>query len=331
MFLLLAPFSVLYAGIIWVRNKAYDHSVLLAEEVSVPVVSVGNLAVGGTGKTPVVDWLIKTFQQSGKQVAVVSRGYGGSYSEPVGVVGDGNGLQMQAHAAGDEPCLLALRNPGAIILVARKRILGVRRAIREYNADVVILDDGFQHRSVARNLDLVLLDATHPLGSGWVLPAGNLRELPGSLSRADMILLTRAQSNCNFSFGHKPVFSSRHLLVDYAVDLDGTPVSLDYLKTLRVCAFAGIANPESFFQQLLLLGLNVHATVDLKDHTLFDKKKLRQIEIAADGCDALIMTEKDAVKLSPGMLALPCYKIPMDIKIDDAALFTEVVFEKLEL
>lgn len=330
-FLSLAPFSVLYAGVVWLRNKAYDSSVFAVKKVSVPVVSVGNLAVGGTGKTPVVDWLLKTLQQSGKRVAVVSRGYGGSYSTPVGIVADQNGLQMQAYEAGDEPCLLALRNPGAVILVARRRVLGVRMAIQKYRPDVIILDDGFQHRAVGRKLDLVLLDACRPFGNGWVLPAGNLRELPASLCRADMILLTRAQSDCHLSFANKPVFSSRHQLADYALDLLGNKVNLEELKKLKVCAVAGIANPESFFQQLLLLGLNVQTTVALKDHSQFDRKALSRVETAASGCDVLITTEKDAVKLSSINLPLPCYQMPMNIVIDNAALFTELLLQKLEL
>lgn len=331
MFLLLVPFSFLYAVVVWLRNKAYDRFFFAVEKISIPVVSVGNITVGGTGKTPVVDLLIKIFQQSGKRVAVVSRGYGGSYSTPVGIVADEKKMRMEAHEAGDEPYLLALKNPGAVILVARRRVLGVRMAIQKYSADVVILDDGFQHRAVGRKLDLVLLDACRPFGNGWVLPAGSLRELPGSLCRADMILLTRTRPDSHFSFANKPVFSSRHQLADYALDLLGTKVKLDELRKLKVCAFAGIASPESFFQQLLLLGMNVKTTVALKDHSQFDRKALSRVETAASGCDALITTEKDAVKLSSMDMPLPCYQMPMNIDIDDAALFKQLVFQKLEL
>ena len=192
LFCLLLPLSLMYGLISWLRAVVYRQGWLPRYRARVPVISVGNLAVGGTGKTPVVDWLLKEAARQGKRVAVVSRGYGGSYKAKVGVVADGTGVCLSAAAAGDEPVLLARRNPGAIILVARKRAAGVAYATTRFAVDLVVLDDAFQHHAVERDLDLVLLDALRPFGNRWPLPAGLLREFPRALARADLLLLTRA-------------------------------------------------------------------------------------------------------------------------------------------
>ncbi|MFO7577917.1 MAG: tetraacyldisaccharide 4'-kinase, partial [Pelovirga sp.] len=153
-FVLLVPLSLLYGCIIWIRNKAYNLDFFTAYRSAIPVISVGNLAVGGTGKTPCVDWLVKRFQQSGRCPAIVSRGYGGQFSGRVGVVSLGKGVLMGAAEAGDEPVLLARRNPACPVLIGRKRRDVVRYIEETGCADLIILDDGFQHRAVARDIDL---------------------------------------------------------------------------------------------------------------------------------------------------------------------------------
>ncbi|WP_303721231.1 tetraacyldisaccharide 4'-kinase [Malonomonas rubra] len=328
LFLLLLPFSLLYGVAGLVRGWCYDIGVFSSYRAPVPVVSVGNLAAGGTGKTPVVDWLIKEFIQQGKKPAVVSRGYGGSFVGSVGVVSEGYGLLLDATEAGDEPCLLAQRNPGAVVLIARKRADGVRFAIEKYAADVVILDDGFQHRAVRRDLDLVLLDAKRPVANGCPLPAGLLREFPAALKRADLLLLTRAERQSDFDFG-RPVYCSRHQLADTAVALTGETIKFTQLKNMRLCAFAGIANPEGFFAGLRASGLTVERQLSLGDHCQFDSQMLQQIRAASSGCDALITTEKDAVKLRGDFFDLPCYQAPMDILIENESAFRTEVQRRL--
>lgn len=313
---LLLPLSVLYGVVNWLRGKCYDFGLFSSCRAEVPVISVGNLAVGGTGKTPVVDWLLKAFLQAGKRPAVISRGYGGSFTGEVGVVSAANGLLLQTAEAGDEPYLLARRNPQALVLIARNRSAGVQCAVKEHSADVVILDDGFQHRAVARDLDLLLLDARRPFGNGLPLPGGLLREFSGALKRADLLLFTRAESTAKGCFNHKPSWSSRHQIADYAVDLSGRQVSFLELKGKKFLAFCGIAKPESFFNALTTAGLVVKAKLPLGDHVEYAEDVLTQISIFAKNCDAILTTEKDAVKLSAEMFNLPCYQVPMNIEID---------------
>lgn len=319
--LLLLPFSVVYGGIGWLRHKCYDWRLIASYRATVPVVSVGNLAVGGTGKTPVVDWLVKEFLQQGKRPVVVSRGYGGSFAGEVGIVSKGCGLLLHAAEAGDEPYLLARRNPKAVVLIARRRAAGVKVAVDELSADIVILDDGFQHRAVQRDIDLVLLDATRPCANGWPLPAGLLREFSAALKRADLLLLTRATEGATFSSSTHPVFKSCHQLADSAFRLDGQEMTFAQLKQMKLFAFAGIAAPDGFFNALTAAGLQVERRLALNDHCDYNPALLAEIEVAAKGCDALVTTEKDAVKLSAEKFGLPCYQVPMNIQIENEDAF----------
>jgi len=283
-----------------------------------PVISVGNLAVGGTGKTPAVDWLVKEFHKQGKRPAIVSRGYGGSFEGEVGVVSFGNGILMTATECGDEPYLLAKRNPNCSVLIAKKRINGIKALERSKESDLIILDDGFQHRAVRRDVDLVLLDATRPLGNGWPLPSGNLREFPQALKRADFLLMTRSnRQKCSDFLGFK-VCHSHHQLADIAVSLDGSKVSVSQLKKLNLLAFAGIADPESFFSSLENIGLSLKEKLSFADHTEYQGQILERLHNTAVDVDALITTEKDAVKLSADMFELPCYQLAMNIMIDNS-------------
>ncbi len=328
---LLLPFSFTYGFIGWVRNFCYDKELFAVYKSSLPVISVGNIAVGGTGKTPVVDWLVKEFHRQGKCSAIVSRGYSGTFSGDIGIVsaGDGHGILMTADICGDEPYLLAKRNPHCHVLIAKKRANGIKYLEELNNVDLIILDDGFQLRAVKRDVDLVLLDSTRPLGNGWTLPAGNLRELPKSLKRADFLLMTRTTLNKRDSFMGFKTYNSQHQLANIAIDLDGNCVSVDQLKNLDLLGFAGIANPENFFVSLENNGLSLKKKLAFGDHVDYQSKLVEQLQGAATGVDALITTEKDAVKLVADMFELPCYQIPMDINIDNSAELIEAISKQL--
>jgi tetraacyldisaccharide 4'-kinase len=327
-FLCLFPFSVVYGCLGVVRGLCYDLKIFKSYRPTIPVISVGNIVAGGTGKTPVVDWLIKSFEKQGKKSAVISRGYGGSFSGAVGVVSRGAGVLLDATSSGDEPYLLAIKNPSTIILIARKRAEAVRIAVDDLGADVIILDDGFQHRAVCRDFDLVLLDASRPYANGWTLPGGLLREFPCSLRRADFLLLTRANVSESFSWRDKPVQKSRHCLADQAFDLLGDVIPLQALKGKKLCAFAGIADPQSFFSSLEKVGLSLTQTLSLGDHCSYDTAVIKSLA-AVEGCDALITTEKDAVKLIPEMFSVPCYRVPMTIAVENEDALMEIISRKV--
>ncbi len=324
-FFALVPFSYLYGVVGWLRNFCYDSGLISSYRSVLPIVSVGNISAGGTGKTPVADWLVKEFQKQGKRPAIVSRGYGGSFSGAVGIVSSGDDILMTAAECGDEPCLLAKRNPDCPVIIAKKRINGIKALEKAKTADLIILDDGFQHRAVKRDVDLVLLDSSHPLGNGWPLPAGNLREFSRALRRADFLLMTRAETqNHPDIMGFQP-YTSCHQLSAVAVSLDGEKRPLSQLKNLNLLAFAGIANPEHFFVSLKNSGLSLQKKFSFTDHAVYQSQALGRLKEATRGLDALITTEKDAVKLSADMFELPCYYVSMDIKINNSTqLFTDL-------
>jgi tetraacyldisaccharide 4'-kinase len=310
----LSPLSTLYGYLGRLRVELYRRGILRSHAFPVPVIAIGNLAVGGTGKTPTVDWVARHYQEQGRRVAVVSRGYGGRGAGAVGIVSDGRQLLLGPDIAGDEPVLLARRNPRLIVVVAPRRAQGVRTAIAELGADLIILDDGFQHLAVRRDLDIVLLDAKHPLGNGRVLPAGLLREFPEALSRGDLFILTRADGETVPPVLPGPVLTSRHRLADGATTLDGQPLPLDALRGKQLVAFAGIADPEAFFNDLRDQGLTLSETLAFPDHVTYNRAE--RARIAAAGGEALLTTEKDAVKLRAADFAAPCYQVPLELTFD---------------
>ena len=184
------PFSPLYALAMKIRAACYAKGVLRRYRAAVPVISIGNLTMGGTGKTPAVISVCLSLQQWGYRPAVISRGYGGRPLAPVNIVSDGTTIFLPAGICGDEPRLLAEALPGVVVITAKKRSLGAQAAIKKYQCDILVLDDGFQHLAMARDLDIVLLTQESPLGNGRVFPGGPLREPCSALARADLLVVT---------------------------------------------------------------------------------------------------------------------------------------------
>ena len=316
---LLIPLGWIYGAIASVRVWIYRWGILSVYRAGVPVVSVGNLSVGGTGKTPMTDHLIRYFQDRGRKVAVVSRGYRGRVRD-VAVVSAGDGPLLAPEISGDEPLLLARRNPGAVVLAAPRRSDGVRMAVERFGAGIVILDDGFQHLAVRRDLDIVLLDARRPLGNSRVLPAGLLREFPSALKRGDLLVLTRSRGDEEFVLRHgKPLVRCRHAFGGMAASLSGESIPLTHLAGKKGVAFAGIADPEGFFDSLRYAGLDLVNTVSLPDHATYDEETLLLVEKVAGEADFLVTTEKDGVKLIGDAFSLPCYQVSLKLEFFEPA------------
>ena len=326
---LLLPLSLVYGFVNWLRLWCYQCGVFSTYTSSLPVISVGNLSVGGTGKTPVVDWLVKQLQEKGWSPAIVSRGYGGCFDGDVGLVSDGKKLMMRPDVSGDEPFLLAKRNPQIPVFIARKRANAIKEIERTFCADVIVLDDAFQHHAVARHLDIVLLDAKRPFGNGWPLPAGNLREFSCTLKRGDILLRSRSEVTKMEIDLPLPVFDSRHRLDDIVTSLSGEEIQLDCLLKLQLVAFAGIANPGNFFEALAKRGMTLLSTLSFPDHEPYSPQRLTHINQVAEGAGALITTEKDAVKLNTDMFQLPCYIVPVTLEVDDGDIFIQRVIDTI--
>ena len=313
----LAPFGLLYGVLQRLRALLYRAGVFSSYRAPLPVISVGNLTAGGTGKTPVVDAIVRHALQRGERPAIISRGYGGQIRRGVAIVsrGDGGGPLLPAAHSGDEPFLLARRNPQAVVVVAPRRRAGIETAIRDCGATLIILDDGFQHLAVQRDLDILLLDARRPLGNGSVLPAGLLRELAVAHRRAQLCILTRDETlDTPAPFAAPVTLRCRHRLATEFVALDGSVSPVKDLRQLRGIAFAGIANPETFFLALKGLGLQLTATIALNDHANFDEATLTKLKQAALSADFFVTTEKDGVKLRTLDLPLPCFQALLELE-----------------
>ena len=326
----LCPLSFLYGMIMRVRYGLYRIGLLSSYRASVPVISVGNIVAGGTGKTPMVDFLVRYLSGQGIRCAVVSRGYGGNYRQKVARVVDADGtVKMTAAECGDEPYLLARRNPQVPVYVARKRMLGVQAAERD-GVELILLDDGFQHLAVQRDVDIVLLDAKRPFGNGRMLPAGILREPRPALRRADMVVMTRtgpvAGSPLHYS---GPVLRSRHQPDKILKTLDGEVVPKADYSGKSCLAFAGIARPKDFFQSLRSFGFSNIEEVCLADHQEYNQDILNRLLGSCNNHDLLITTEKDAVKLSAADFPIPCYQTGVEMVFDDISPLAALLEEAL--
>ena len=287
----LAVLALLYTVVMYVRNLLYDFNILRSSKLSVPVICVGNITVGGTGKTPMVIWLCRYLQGRGRRVALLSRGYKSS----------NNGVDN------DETCLLGESLPGVTIIVDSDRVRGGRKAIDEYGVDVIVLDDGFQHRRLRRDLDIVMIDCSCPFGFGWVLPRGLLREPLSGLKRCDAIVLSRSDQVDKNELAvtvdkigsfNVPVIKCSHRPVGLSC-AGGGKVEFSDFAGQKVFAFCGIGNPEAFLKTIESLGGVIQSSKFFDDHENYDDSVFDELESLRCECDAdyLLTTEKDWVKL----------------------------------
>ncbi len=290
------------------------------------MISVGNLTVGGTGKTPVTAWIAAYLLNNGKKVAVLSRGYGGSLEGTVAIVSDGVKRFLTPLEAGDEPCLLADNLPGLIVVIGSSRYDAGRLAMERFQPDIFILDDGFQHLNLKRDLNILLLDAKKPFGNGLVFPAGTLREPSSAINRADLIVSTRAGGSgtaIEQISENIPVISSEHRLTGYRPYSGGEIRPFEGLKGLKGLAFAGIADPNQFFDSLEKCGAQLVATIAFPDHTDYGADEIVALAKLkrSSSADYLITTTKDAVKIPVNQVGeFPFYVAQLEVFFHDEAM-----------
>jgi tetraacyldisaccharide 4'-kinase len=303
------------------------------------VVSIGNLVTGGTGKTPLTLWLSRHLVGRGQRVAVLSRGYGRTH-QGVSRVAAAASTRPQVLHFGDEPVLMAAKLTDTPVWVGRQRSASGRAAIASSQAEILILDDGFQHLALHRDLDLVLLDANNPWGNGALLPLGPLREPLEHLRRADALILTRAanaeatqrlRAQLQEQFPSKPIFCCQHRLAALRWGLGGPVVSGDALRDQPVLAFAGIAKPASFLQMLRESGIRVVEKRIFPDHHFYRPHDLAELLDAAAVRKArlLVTTEKDAVRLPKVFQEMV---VTVNIEIDfgeDRSYFIKLLEQRL--
>lgn len=323
----LAPVSFFYQIGTNVRGLFYQLG--FSKRVTLPakVISVGNITVGGTGKTPVVIDLAKRFTDAGCKVAVLSRGYKRKSKAPYVVVSDGRGNFASCEESGDEPFLIAKSVPSAVVIVGSKRVDTGRIACEKYGCDLILLDDGFQHWALDRDLDIVLIDYYDNLENDALLPAGRLRENLDALNRAQYVVITKVPLDADESrladlktqiAHHAPKAKLSYCSFVYKsltkID-DSHEHNLDELTGKPVLAFSGIARPQSFITSLEGLGITVVAEVDFPDHHWFSEDDMKAVveEMKDSSAILAVTTAKDAVRISPALHPdMPVYVLNLE-------------------
>lgn len=334
---LLTPFSWLYAIAVWMRHRLYSLGLFKTRVLPCTVISIGNIVVGGTGKTPAVMAIAKQLQKDGVRVAILLRGYNRRSNEQVTIVSDGEKLCCSAVESGDEAHMIARHLSGIPVIVGRRRYLAGEVALKRFNVEVLLLDDGFQHRQLARDVEILTINATQPYGTGRLLPAGTLREPPTALQRADIILLTHTDTP-SIVVKTEPrlrLFSARNvetsgnlkealkrlapntLILEsvhqptHLYRLDGSCGKVGGLSESRILpdallpdkrllAVCGIANPDAFVTTLMRYCPETVELLAFPDHHIYTQADLRQIQRALQevGAELVVTTQKDEQKLA---------------------------------
>lgn len=326
--------SIPYGGLVKWRYRLYRHGRLPVRVLPCPVISIGNIEVGGTGKTPMTLALARLIRQWGYQPVVISRGYKGVGSRTGAVVSDGHRILLNATQAGDEPYLMAVSLDRVPVVIGSDRFSAGQLAVERFRPDVLLLDDGFQHLRLHRDLDVVLLDAARPFGNGYLLPRGRLREPVRGLARSHAVVLTRSGTKepaYYQALGHalspRPLFRARHRIGVRRIVPAGEPVHQSSHRSLsnnrlagrEIFVFSGLARNEAFHESLSDRGSILTGSLAFDDHHRYERKDLQRIVEAARraSCRCLVTTEKDIVKF-PGGTCLPMELVVVGVTMDFA-------------
>ena len=331
--LLLLAISFLYRRIVTLRLYFFRIHFMRRHQLGCPVISIGNLTVGGTGKTPVVEKLARDLTERGRRVAILSRGYKsvrrrqpGKKKAHVRVVSEGGALLLDSKTAGDEPFMLAKNLRGVAVVVEKDRVECGRHAIAELGSDLLLLDDGLQYVKLHRRFDLVLVDREAPFGNEHLLPRGTLREPPENLRRATHILITKCDGSDLSALYERirkynrtaPILECRLRPVDLQDLATGASLPLESLQGLSAGALSAIASPESFEAGLRRLGVQLELTQSFADHHRYSKREMERFLKRCErrGVSCILTTEKDAVRM-PRLLqqSIPIYYLRIEIEI----------------
>lgn len=328
--------SKIYGAVVLLRKWFFRIGVLRRWPLGCQVISVGNVTAGGTGKTPVVEIFARELTKQGRKVAILSRGYRRKEKpflqrifsdkiEPPLIVSDGRRVLLDSETGGDEPYMLASNLPGVVVLVDRNRVKSGRYAIRKFGCDTLILDDGFQYQRLKHSHDIVLVDKTNPFGNGNLLPRGVLRETVNNIRRADFIFITKSDGKSEALRAkirkynrHAEIIECRHAPKRLKNVYGKSNKELAWLNGKKVLALSGIAVPQSFENFLRGYGAELTECVRYADHHRYATQEvINVVNRAADlGCDALITTEKDAVRFPKlSTVAVPVYYLRIEIEI----------------
>jgi tetraacyldisaccharide 4'-kinase len=332
--IIVPPVSALYGAVTRTRLALYRHKLFSASRLDAFVVSVGNITTGGTGKTPLVEWLVRFLAAEGRNVCILTRGYRRKHPSRRVLVSNKERLLASVEDAGDEAFLLASNLKGiATVVCDADRAAAGRWAIDQLNVDTFVLDDGFQHLRLHRDLDIVTIDATNPWGGGRLLPFGRLREPLNGLSRADCIVLTRTEQVDRLDeiqsrlkhFTDCPQFLSEMSPSGFSPVAESPKASTSVENP--IVAFCGIGNPSAFLNQLKGAGYDIATSRVFADHHEYKQEEIDWLNRRAQeiGARCLVTTAKDAVKLSSFNFSVPCWSFNIQLDIRDEERFRATI------
>lgn len=340
-------FSRLYGAIIKTRNSLYEKGFFKSFSLGVTVVSVGNITVGGTGKTPLVALVAEILAAKGEKVCVLSRGYGRDNPKQRVLVSDGEKILVTAELAGDEPFELAQKLLGKALIVAdADRVSAGNWAREKFGITAFVLDDAFQHLRVERTVNIVTIDATNPFGNKKLLPFGILREPLKNLKRADAIVITRTNLAADISSLKAqikefnavfPIFTTANKtskinnLTNFHAEISNDVKLEIQNQNFRILAFCALGNPDNFFEQLKQENFNIAATEKFSDHYFYTQNDVVKLEAKAQKATAqiLLTTAKDAVKLQKLKFEMPCFVVESQMVFDSETNFEKWFDEKV--
>ena len=301
---LLLPFAWIYGWIMILRNLFFDFNIFRVRKFDIPIISVGNITTGGTGKTPFVEYLVRYYQEYGVKVCVISRGYKRS-TENTRLVSDGKRIYGDASVNGDEPQQIAEKFPNVLVIVDKKRVRAVDYAIKRFQPSIIILDDAFQHRSLGRNLDIVMIDGRISLPKTKMIPVGNRRESLSGLRRADLLVFSNVSATSQQVLNSLKRYSSASSVgIKYNIKTvrslsTNQIISVTDLVGAPCIVFCGIGAPAAFRQTLTNLKVNVVEFIVYPDHHLYTIDEIENIKRYFEIRKAkyIITTEKDATRL----------------------------------
>jgi tetraacyldisaccharide 4'-kinase len=330
---LLFPLLIFYTFIIYLRLKLYDWNIFKTCAVEAPVISVGNIQIGGTGKTPLVEFLAENLVQWGNKPAILTRGYGRKDSTPL-LMSPQDGRSYSAEKMGDEPLLLSRNVKNSVLMIDSDRCRGAETVLSRTDASVLLLDDGFQHRRISRNMNIALIDVQR--WSSWPLlfPLTSFRDVQSSLKNASCVMLTHSRAEPektrkvkkwlkdHFNF---PVYDMNYIPTSLINVRSGEKQNADVLVNAKVACFCGIAHPGQFYTMVSQMGSEICWQKSYRDHHRYREEDLQYIqeESVKSGAEMIITTQKDAVKLEEHLPdnAIPVYYVTIGCEIDNRDQF----------
>lgn len=337
---MLTPLGWLYGKIINKRNALYEKGSLKSISLGVPTISVGNITVGGTGKTPLVAYVAELLAEKSEKVCIISRGYKRENENERILVSDSKRVLANVRKAGDEPLELANKLLGKAVVVAdANRVAAGLWAKQEFGITAFLLDDAFQHLKVTRDLDILTIDATNPFGNTKPLPKGILREPIENLKRADLFVITRTNLSDNIDQikaqiktynQNSPIITAHNEIANLTrlEDLSLRAIEKEQETKDKYLAFCALGNPENFFNQLIRENYQIVATKKFNDHHFYTQQDVKKLENKARdlNANAIITTAKDAVKLTNLDFEVPCYIAESKMIFDDEKKLRKIIY-----